>query len=68
MDKIEDGVLYYINKHKNDYLLNTLCMQYYKLEGEEQKQCYARIKELLIETHGVTGLIMKQGTKSKYKI
>jgi hypothetical protein len=68
MDKIDAGIMFYINKHRNSYLLDTLCMQYYKLEGEPKKQCYAKIKELLIETHGVTGLMMTTTSKSKYKI
>ena len=58
MDKINNGVNYFIDKYAKEQTLSVLCAKYKSLEdGEQKKQYYESIKALLIEIYGVNSLL-----------
>jgi hypothetical protein len=56
MDKIDNGVNYYIDRYAKEQRICVLSVEYQSLEGEQKKQCYETIKALLIELYGVVAL------------
>ena len=57
MDKVDNGVNYYIDKITKENKLAMLVNDYNNAETEAFKQeCYGKIKILLIEMYGIVGL------------
>lgn len=56
MDKIDNGVNYYIDRYAKEQRISVLSVEYQSLEGEQKKQCYETLKVLLIELYGVVAL------------
>jgi hypothetical protein len=57
MDKIDNGVNYYIDRYAKEQRICVLSVEYQSLEdGEQKKQCYETLKVLLIELYGVVAL------------
>lgn len=57
MDKIDNGVNYYIDKITKENKLSMLVNDYNNAESEQFKQeCYTKIKILLVEIYGIIAL------------
>lgn len=57
MDKIDAGVTFYIEKITKENKLAMLVNDYNNAETEEfKKECYVKIKALLVEIYGIFGL------------
>lgn len=57
MDKVDNGVNYYIDKITKENKLSMLVNDYNNAETEEfKKECYAKIKAILLEIYGIVGL------------
>lgn len=57
MDKVDNGVNYYIDKITKENKLAMLVNDYNTTDNEIFKQeCYAKIKTILIEIYGIVGL------------
>ncbi len=67
--KIDNGIKHYIDKVTKENKLAMLINDYNNAESEEFKQeCFVKIKTILVEMYGVTGLMINTTSKSKYKI